>query len=295
MPRGFWTRCEAFCARLDTGAGSRRYAALQGSKNDLPETLMALKPRWAALLAVFLLLGSLPARASAIAPSSLAIAVAANFTAPAKELAANFQLATGNTLVLSFGASGSFFTQIGQGAPYEIFLSADAARPQKLVAMGLGVPGTCFSYATGKLVLWSAAPGFVDAQGKVLSGGKFTHIAIANPKSAPYGEAALETLKALGDYDSVAPLIGSGENITQAYQFVASGNAELGFVALSQVIKDKKGSAWLVPQNLYKPIIQDAVLLKPGADDAAARAFLAYLKTPEARAIIRSYGYATAP
>lgn len=243
---------------------------------------------FAALSAAVLLLGVAPARAA-----SVAVAVAANFTAPAKQLAAGFQQKTGDTVVLSFGASGSFFAQITQGAPYEVFLSADAKRPQTLAANGLGVAGSDFTYAIGKLVLWSAKPGVVDDQGKVLSTGKFTHIAIADPKTAPYGEAAVETLKALGVYDLVAPRIVTGESINQAYQFTASGNAELGFVALSQVIKSKTGSEWLVPQTLYKPIVQDAVLLKPGADDPAAKAFLAYLKTPAALAIIRSYGYAT--
>jgi len=244
----------------------------------------------AAVSTAALLLGAVPARAAAVA-----IAVAANFTAPAKQLAANFQLKTGDTLVLSFGASGPFYSQITQGAPFEIFLSADEARPKKLVASGLGIAGSEFTYATGKLILWSAAPGYVDAQGKILSSGKFKHLAIANPQAAPYGAAAIETLKALGVYNSVAPSIVMGESITQAYQFTASGNAELGFVALSQVIKAKKGSEWLVPQNLYKPIAQDAVLLRPGADDQGAKDFLAYLRTPEALAIIRSYGYATAP
>jgi molybdate transport system substrate-binding protein len=257
---------------------------------------MTLKPSstarrrlgFTALSAVLLLLGSVPARAA-----SVPLAVAANFTGPAKVLAAKFQQETGNTVVLSFGASGQFFTQITQGAPFEVFLSADAARPQALVAKGLGVSGTSFTYAIGKLVLWSATPGLVDDQGKVLSTGKFNHIAIADPKSAPYGAAAVQTLKALGVYDAVSLKIVTGESINQAYQFTASGNAELGFVALSQVIKDDKGSQWLVPQTLYKPITQDAVLLKPGANDAAAKAFLAYLKTPEALGIIRSYGYAT--
>jgi len=227
--------------------------------------------------------------------ASVPVAVAANFTAPAKELAASFQLATGNTLVLSFGASGAFFTQIGQGAPFEIFLSADSARPKKLVEAGLGVQGSQFTYAIGKLALWSATPGLVDSQGKVLTQGKFAHIAIANPKSAPYGAAAIETMTALNVYEQLKNRIVVGESINQAYQFAASGNAELGFVALSQVFKDKKGSKWLVPQTHYKPITQDAVLLKPGANDPAAQAFLAYLKTPAALKIIRSYGYATAP
>jgi molybdate transport system substrate-binding protein len=251
--------------------------------------LITRRLSFAAISAAALMLGAAQARAA-----SLSVAVAANFTEPAKQLAAAFQLKTGDSVSLSFGASGPFFTQITQGAPFEVFLSADTARPKKLVTMGLGVAGSEFTYAIGKLVLWSASPGVVDGEGKILSTGKFTHIAIANPKTAPYGEAGIETLKALGVYDAVSPKIVTGESIAQAYQFVATGNAEIGFVALSQVIKAKKGSQWLVPQNLYKPITQDAVLLKPGADDQAAKDFLAYLKTPEALAIIRSYGYATA-
>jgi molybdate transport system substrate-binding protein len=243
----------------------------------------------AAFSAAALFLGTAPARAATVS-----VAVAANFTDPAKVLAAAFEKKSGDTVTLSFGASGPFYTQITQGAPFDIFLSADAARPKKLVTGGFGVAGSEFTYATGKLVLWSATPGYVDDQGKVLSSGKFKHLSIANPKTAPYGAAALETLKALGVYNSVAASIVTGESITQAYQFTASGNAELGFVALSQVIKAGKGSQWVVPQNLYKPIAQDAVLLKPGANDQAAKDFLAYLKSPEALAIISSYGYATA-
>ena len=240
------------------------------------------------LLAAFML----PAQARAAETS---IAVAANFTVPAKQLAAAFQRQTGDALALSFGSSGQFMAQITQGAPYEVFLSADAARPQKLETMGLGVPGSCFTYAVGKLVLWSAEPGLIDPEGKVLSSSKFTHIAIANPTSAPYGAAALETLKALGLLATVTPKIVTGESITQTYQFIASSNAELGFVALSQVIQSKKGSEWLVPQTMYTPIKQDAVLLKAGENDPVAKAFLAYLKTPAALAVIRGYGYATAP
>lgn len=249
--------------------------------------------RFVALIPALVLAAALlPSTASAAATS---IAVAANFTAPAKQLAASFQLETGNAVVLSFGSSGQIVAQITQGAPYEVFLSADAARPKKLGAMGLADPASDFTYAIGKLVLWSAAPGVVDDKGAVLSSGKFTHIANADPAAAPYGAAGIETLKALGVYDAVAPKIVTGENITQTYQFAASGNAELGFVALSQVIKTKKGSEWLVPQSLYKPIKQDAVLLKPGEDDPVAKAFLAYLKSPEALKVIRSYGYSTVP
>ena len=251
---------------------------------------LSLRRRLLPLCAAALCLLSTPARAG-----ETSIAVAANFTEPAKRLAAAFEQKTGDTLVLSFGASGQILSQITQGAPYEVFLSADQARPQKLEALGLAVPGTCFTYAVGRLVLWSAQPGFVDAQGKVLGTGRFAHLAIANPQTAPYGAAAVETLKALGDYDAVAPKLVTGESIPQAYQFAASGNAELGFVALSQVVHAKTGSSWLVPQSLYKPISQDAVLLKAGEADPAAKAFLAYLQTPEARAVIRGYGYATGP
>jgi molybdate transport system substrate-binding protein len=237
-------------------------------------------------------LAALPAPARA---ASTSIAVAANFTEPATRLAAAFELKTGDNVVLSFGASGQFVTQITQGAPYEVFLSADAERPKKLVTMGLAEQGSCFTYAVGKLVLWSAKPGYVDAQGKVLSTGKFAHISIADPKAAPYGAAGIATLKTLGLYTAVAPKIVTGTNITQTFQFVATGNAELGFVALSQVINIKTGSEWIVPQADYKPIIQDAVLLKAGEADPVAKAFLAYIKSPEAQAVIRSYGYTSAP
>lgn len=225
--------------------------------------------------------------------ADIPVAVAANFTAPAKELAAAFHAKTGDTLALSFGASGQLYTQISQGAPFKILLSADAARPKKAVAEGFAVPGTVFTYAIGKLVLWSADPKLVDAKGVVLSTGDFNHLANADPKAAPYGAAGLQTLKALGIYEKIEPKIVTGQTITQTYQFIASGNAELGFVALSEVIKADKGSQWLVPQTLYAPILQDAVLLKPGADDAGAKRFLAFLKSPAAIQLIQSYGYAT--
>lgn len=225
--------------------------------------------------------------------ADIPVAVAANFTAPAKELAAAFHAKTGDTLALSFGASGQLYTQISQGAPFEILLSADAARPKKAVAEGFAVPGTVFAYAIGKLVLWSLDPKLVDSKGAVLSTGNFNHLANADPKAAPYGAAGVQTMKALGVYDKIEPKIVTGQTITQTYQFVASGNAELGFVALSEVIKGHKGSEWLVPQALYAPILQDAVLLKPGADDAGAKEFLVFLKSPAAIELIQSYGYAT--
>lgn len=222
------------------------------------------------------------------------VAVAANFTEPATEIAKLFAEKTGHTAKLSFGASGQFLTQITQGAPFDVFLSADAARPAKAVADGLAVPDTEFTYAIGTLVLWSTDPARVTGP-EALEKADFEHLAIADPKSAPYGQAAIETMQALGLADSLAPKIVQGTSIAQAQQFVATGNAELGFVALSQVIKTDGGSRWIVPADLHKPILQDAVLLKVGAENEAAKAFLAFLKEPEARALIESYGYAVAP
>ncbi|MBW8733882.1 MAG: molybdate ABC transporter substrate-binding protein, partial [Asticcacaulis sp.] len=219
------------------------------------------------------------------------VAVAANFTDTAKDLAAAFQKKTGNTVTMSFGPSGAFFSQIEQGAPFEVFLSADAERTAKLEADGFAVKGTRFVYAYGTLVLWSAIPNFVDTKGKVLTQGTFTHLAIADPAAAPYGAAAVETMRKLGVYDAVAPKIVKGTSIAQAYTFVSTRSAELGFVALSQVVKDKSGSRWVVPQEDYAPIDQQAVLLKTGENDPTARAWLDYLKSPEAVAIIKSYGY----
>lgn len=219
------------------------------------------------------------------------VAVAANFTEPAKEIAAKFEARTGDKVVLSFGSSGQFYTQIANGAPYEVFLSADSERPTKAEADGLSVAGTRFTYATGRLVLWSKTPGLVDAKGAVLAKGKFEKLAIADPKAAPYGLAAIETLTKLKLYDTLKPRIVQGSSITQAFQYVQTGAAELGFVALSQVINEKGGSRWLAPAADHTPIDQQAVLLKTGADSAAAKAFLQYLKGSEARAIIKRYGY----
>lgn len=244
----------------------------------------------AAVPALLLALDLLPGWAAA---KDIPVAVAANFTEPARKIAEAFQARSGYSLALSFGSSGQFYTQITQGAPFEIFLSADSAHPVKLEADGAAVPNTVFAYAFGTLVLWSADPALVDAHGAALQTGRFRHLANANPDLAPYGAAGLQTLKALGLYESLASRIATAANITQAYQFVASGNAELGFVALSQVIHDHGGSKWIVPTALYAPIIQDAVLLKAGEHDPGARAFIVYLKSDEARAIIRSYGYTT--
>lgn len=222
------------------------------------------------------------------------VAVAANFTAPMQEIAPIFEKATGHKVVASFGATGKFYAQITHGAPFEVLLSADAATPTKLAGEGAAVAATQFTYAMGKLVLWSLTPDMVDDKGGVLKGGKFEHIALANPKLAPYGAAAVETLKGLGLFDSLEPKFVMAENIGQTFQFVKSGNAPLGFVALSQITKDNKltgGSAWVVPADLYQPIRQDAILLEKGKDNEAAKALLEFLRGESARAIISAYGY----
>jgi molybdate transport system substrate-binding protein len=219
------------------------------------------------------------------------VAVAANFTEPAKAIAAAFKAKTGHTATLSFGSSGQFYTQMAHGAPYEVFLSADAERPEKAEQEGLSVPGARFTYAVGRLVLYSKTPGLVDAKGAVLTSDRFAKLAIADPTAAPYGEAAVETMRRLKVYDALAPKIVKGASIAQAYQYVATGNAELGFVALSQVIDQPGGSRWLVPATDHAPIHQQAVLLRTGEKNPAARAFLTFLKSPTAIAIIKRYGY----
>jgi molybdate transport system substrate-binding protein len=219
------------------------------------------------------------------------VAVAANFTEPAQAIAQAFAAATGHRAQLSFGASGQIYAQLAHGAPYEIFLSADAERPRRAEQDGLGVPGTRFTYAVGKLVLYSATPGLAG-RGAALKTGAFEKLAIADPAVAPYGLAAIQTLQALGVYAAVKPKIVTGASIGQTYQFTAAGAADLGFVALSQVIGVAGGSRWQVPQAAYAPIEQQAILLVQGAQNPAARAFLDFLKTPAARTIIRRYGYA---
>ena len=219
------------------------------------------------------------------------VAVAANFTEPAKEIAALFKQKTGSEAVLSFGASGPFFTQITHDAPFQVFLSADAERPKAAVDGGYAVPGTEFTYAIGKLVLWSKVVDVTKGE-EALKAGAFSKLSIANPAGAPYGAAAIETMKALGVYDAIQPKIVQGASIGQAFQFVDTKNAELGFVALSQTKFSPGGTSWIVPQTLYTPIRQDAVLLKKGENDEASKAFLEFLKGPEARAIIEKFGYA---
>lgn len=243
-------------------------------------------------LSLVLALSLGPAAAPALAAET-AVAVAANFTQPAEEIAEAFTAATGDTVVLSFGATGALYAQITQAAPFTVFLAADNQRPATAVEEGLGVEGTVFTYAVGKSVLYSPTIDVTDGEA-VLRGGDFTHIAIAEPGAAPYGAAAMEVLAALDLTEAVTPKIVTGENISQTLQFIDSGNAELGFVALSQVIDKPASQVWTVPAELYTPILQDAVLLKTGENDPVAQAFVEFLKGEEARAVIEKYGYGLA-
>jgi len=234
------------------------------------------------------------AASTAALADELPIAVAANFTAPLQQIAAEFEKDTGHKVVASFGSTGKFYAQIKAGAPFEILLAADDETPAKLEKEGDGLAGSRHTYAIGKLVLWSKKEGYVDDKGEVLKQNAFQHLSLANPKLAPYGAAGVEMLKNLGLLDVIQPKFVTAENITQAYQFVASGNAELGFVALSQVYKDGRiaeGSAWIVPAHLYQPIRQDGVILAKGKGKPAAEALMKYLKGDKAKAVIKSFGY----
>ncbi len=235
-----------------------------------------------------------------LAPAALAattlVAVAADFTKPMTEIAAAFEKVTGHTAKLSFGSSGKAFAQIQSGGPFEVYLSASEKYPLELEKSGQVVVGSRFVYAIGKLVLWSVKPGYVDDKGEVLQTGNFKHIALADPAHAPYGVVAEEVMKSLGVLDKLRHLFVMGENISQTFQFVSTGNAELGFIALAQVIdintgKMGSGSGWMIPDNLHSPFNQTAVLLKKGAENPAALALVDFLKSPVALAIIEKYGF----
>lgn len=250
-----------------------------------------MKTRLAPLFAGLLALGL----AAPLHAAEVQVAVAANFTAPMQKIAADFEKATGHKAQLAFGATGKFYAQIKNGAPFEVLLAADDETPARLEKEGMAVAGSRFTYSIGQLALWSAKPGYVDDKGEVLKKGAFKHLALANPKLAPYGAAAVETLTRLGLLASIEPRFVQGENIAQTFQFISTGNAELGFVALSQVYeggKLKSGSAWIVPASLHAPIRQDAVVLAKGKDNPAAAALVKFLKADPARAVIKSYGYA---
>lgn len=219
------------------------------------------------------------------------VAIASNFTAAANEIAAAFKVETGHEAVLIFGATGKLYAQIVSEAPFEVYLAADDQRPALAEAEGLAVPGSRFTYAIGRIALYSIDPDLVDAEGRVLVSDRFNRLAIGNPDTAPYGAAAMQALTALGLAEKLAPKLVRGDNIAQALQFVVTGNAELGFVARSQLVDLPQGSRWPVPDALYQPIRQDAVLLNKGAGNPAAVAFLAFLKSAEGRAIIEKFGY----
>ncbi len=221
------------------------------------------------------------------------VAVAANFTAPARELASLFKTRTGHEAVLSFGSSGQFYAQITQAAPFDVFLSADAERPERLVRDGLASPESRFTYAVGKLILWSRDPR--ANAGEMALRQPFDKIAIANPAAAPYGSAALDVLRSLGLLEALRPRIVQGASIAQTFQFVESGNADLGFIALSQLEGRSDGGRWLVPSQLHGSLQQDAVLLTRSKENKAATDFLAFLKSEEARALIARFGYELAP
>lgn len=249
-----------------------------------------MKRRGACVLTLLALL-SCGARAGEIS-----IAVASNFTATLHAIAAEFEKATGHEIRAASGSSGKFYAQIKNGAPFQVFLSADEAKPLRLEQDGLAVPGTRFTYAIGRLALWSARSGFIDGEGMVLRQGHFDKLAIANPGHAPYGAAALDALQGLGLDSRMRGRLVQAENIAQAYQFVESGNAELGFVALAQIVDAggiKQGSAWIVPAELHRPIRQDAVLLQAGAHNAAARELLTFMRGETAQSIIAAHGYQT--
>lgn len=251
------------------------------------------------ILSLFCIL-SLPVKAEEI----VRVAVASNFSAPIKEIVLAYSRTSDDKIKVSFGSSGKIFAQIRYGAPFDIFLSADDHKTVELEKLELTIEGSMYTYAEGKLILWSRDSSFIDSKGLVLTHGDFSRLALANPKLAPYGKAAQETLESLGTFKQLKPKLVKGENISQTFQFIDSGNAKLGFIALSQLLTIDKnalnselaktanlGSLWLIPENLYQPIRQDAVLLKRSVKNEAAFRFYEYLKGAEAKKIIQSYGY----
>lgn len=231
--------------------------------------------------------------ATAAQADEVGVAVAANFTDATRDIVPLFEKATGHKVKVSFGSTGKLYAQIEHGAPFEVFLAADSKRPKRAVREGLAIEGTRFTYAKGKLALWSPEPDAFDNPETFLKSSNFNRIAIANPKTAPYGLAAQQVMEHIGVWKSLQPKLVRGDSIAQTFQFTATGNTEIGFVALSQLTawKESEGTQWTIPQSYYAPIEQQAVLLKKGADNQAAKAFLDFLKSDEARAVISSYGY----
>ena len=242
----------------------------------------------------FIMLAASLLLATSTNAAEVKVAVAANFAQPMKDIAAEFEKDTGHKLNLTQGATGKFYAQITNGAPFEVFLSADDETPSKLVKEGKAIAATQFTYAIGRLVLWSPDEKLVDQGGGVLKTDKFKFLSIANARVAPYGRAAVQTMQKLGVLTAIEPRVVQGESISQTYQFVTSGNAQLGFVALSQVWdsgKLKSGSAWIVPEDMHEQLRQDIVLLNPGKESKAATALVDYLKSDKARKVIERYGY----
>lgn len=233
------------------------------------------------------------AMATAVQAGEISVAVAANFTDATRDIVPLFEKATGHKVKVSFGSTGKLYAQIEHGAPFEVFLAADTRRPKKAESEGLAVVGSRFTYAMGKLALWSPKAAAFDDAETFLKSGTFNHVAMANPKTAPYGMAAQQVMEHIGVWKQLQPKLVRGDSIAQTFQFTATGNAEVGFVALSQVNawKKSKGTQWTIPQDYYTPIEQQAVLLKKGADNTAARAFLDFLKGDDAQAVITGYGY----
>jgi molybdate transport system substrate-binding protein len=222
------------------------------------------------------------------------VAVAANFSEPIKAIAAVLEKTTGHTIKVTLGSTGKLYAQIKNGAPFDVLLAADAATPERLEKEGLVQPGSRFTYATGKLVLWSATAGRVDGKGQVLKAADLGKVAFANPKVAPYGAATVQAIEKLGLTQALSTKLVQGESIGQAFTFVATGNADVGFVAMSQVLEGgrlKSGSMWVVPPDLYSPIRQDAVVMQKSAHNEAAQALMKLLKSPNIKELIRSYGY----
>ncbi|MBD3609479.1 MAG: molybdate ABC transporter substrate-binding protein [Gammaproteobacteria bacterium] len=242
-------------------------------------------PRTLLLILIFSLFGP------ALMAGEARIAVASNFSDAMRELAKSYQAHTGNTVTLIFGSTGKHFAQVVHGAPFDAFFAADIKRPRLLEQQGYTVPSSRFTYAIGQIVLWSPKQKLVDNQGQILKSDNFRYLAIANPKLAPYGKAGQQVLQSHQLWRKLQGQLVRGENIGQTYQFVKSGNAELGFVAYSQIIKHSGGSYWRVPQSLYNPIQQQAVLLK---DNPVAADFLLYVKSDAGQQIIRDFGYEVA-
>lgn len=246
------------------------------------------------LMPALLRIGCLYCFSASVVAGEVQVAVASNFSKPMTEIAALFREQTGHEAKLSFGSSGKFTAQIRYGAPFEVLLSADTDKPAVLIKNGLADPASVFTYAQGALALWSANPDYIKTDAAVLKDGEFRHIALASPELAPYGVAAEQVLQHLALTGPLKKRVVMGENISQAFQFVQTGNAELGFVAVSQIMQRGKvtsGSAWVIPPAYYQPIKQDAVLLKKGLENPVAAELLDFLRSETVNQVLQAYGY----